>query len=218
MLIQYCYFSVPKEGPFSNAVKETDVNKMWFPNVDLNHGFCYTFDIHQVDKYENGVAIKDTGNPYITFEFPAKWVNTTILFFHNSYDLPDAGRLHNFLKVRKLNNYQVSITKKVVESVSTKRKPCQKFARETCIRRYLFKQILETYECKMALNYNGLYLDEEPFLSNEVFNGKEEWKKLMEKTELCSVAIHATIYENYGNLTSRFKMKCPRYESSHVYG
>ena len=69
----------------------------------------------------------------------------------------------------------------------------------------------------MALNYNGLYLDEEPYLSNDYFNGKEEWKNLMEKMELCSVAIHATIYENYGNLTSRFKEKCPRYKSSQMH-
>ena len=113
---------------------------------------------------------------------------------HDQFDLPDAKLIYKsyFIKSKGFISH-ISITKKIIESISTKKRPCQMFAKKTCTMRYIFQHFLDTYACYIVLNYDGLHL-----------------KDLKESTiGFCNVTIHEIFKEKYNDLSQQFDGLCP---------
>ena len=116
------------------------------------------------------------------------------VYIHDRFDLPDAKLIYKnyFIKSKGFISH-ISITKKIIESVSTKKRPCQMFAKKTCTMRYMFQHFLDTYACYIVLNYDGLHLND-----------------LKESNiELCNVSIHEIFKEKYNDLSQKFDGLCP---------
>ena len=95
--------------------------------------------------------------------------------------------------------YRLRLKKRVIQSISTRKSPCNKFSKGTCIRRQIFRHFAGQFNCKIISNSNGLYLrDLDP-----------------EEIPYCNETIHKNFAKQYKDLLTNAKKKCPGIQSCH---
>ena len=89
------------------------------------------------------------------------FTNEVVVYIHDKFDIIDAKILHESYELYATGlEFQINIKKRAIESVSTNKKPCQKYAKGTCLMREIFRYFLDTYNCYIVLNFDGKHLDD----------------------------------------------------------
>ena len=140
-------------------------------------GPCYTFDLSQMDRFKY-VPYEEISRPGIEFVMAEKnpWKMATI-YLHTRNDLPDADRLNDISYLSFSNTTQVaheiSVQKKRSKREATRNVPCVQYEHNSCQSIKDNKLILDRFQCKIPILYNGRHLDdliphETPNCSNDV--------------------------------------------------
>ena len=75
-------------------------------------------------------------------------------------------------------------------------RPCAKYAKMTCILRYMYQHFIDKYSCHIVLNSKGTHLKDLELLEKKDIN-------------LCNVTIHKMFKEQYDHLHRDFSKFCP---------
>ena len=93
--------------------------------------------------------------------------------------------------------YNLGVRKRVIQSISTAKAPCNQYTRGACIQRYLFQHYKSIYGCKIVFNSNAQYLKD--------FNPQQ--------TPYCNVSVHLEFEEGFSKMQEYGIEKCPGIQS-----
>ena len=113
---------------YDNAYALKNQKSIWYPNINLDLGYCYTFDVNLDPRLKTASMLN--GNPLIKFEANTNKKAYLKMLIHDHMDLPDAEVLHNYYTIAPQGKkYRIKISKRMIESVSTKKRPCQNYTK-----------------------------------------------------------------------------------------
>ena len=95
--------------------------------------------------------------------------------------------------------YSLGIRKRVIQSISSSKAPCNEYTRRVCIQRYIFQHYNNKYGCKIVFNSNAQYLKD--------FNPQQ--------IPYCNVSIHSEFDKGFSKMTEYGRDKCPGIQSCH---
>ena len=67
-----------------------NINSIWYTSMDLNHGYCHTFDLSQIPELKYvGIGIESRHNPEMRFKFKkqSEVPGTLKIFFHEPFGI-----------------------------------------------------------------------------------------------------------------------------------
>ena len=127
-------------------------------------GPCYSFDLSNAKEFEF-IQYQGNNRPLIEFILTESlpWKNINVIL-HSNDDFPDAWIMHGYLQLPSISNkmfkaFRIKMRKKVSKRESTENVPCTQYDQETCKNIEDNKRILNTFNCRMPILYQGHYLD-----------------------------------------------------------
>ena len=168
-----------------------DINKAWKSTYHFVYGHCQSFD-PQIQGITN-ISVTDTkGHPELQFRSIkhglVDWYDMDMII-HNRDDFQDAHILHDKDKISSMTKDKIfKLSKKVVNSISTRKFPCQKYAKTTCILRHMNTFYHEKYQCQIVFIRD--YID---------------MKSLKQH---CNISVHLEFNQTYPELFLKYSSTC----------
>ena len=168
-----------------------DLNKAWKSTYHFVYGHCQSFD-SQIKGITNISVIAIEGHPELIF----KSIKHSFLDFydmdmiiHNRNDFQDAHILHDKGKIASMAEDKIfKLSKKVVNSISTRKSPCQKYAKTTCILRHMNTFYHDKYQCQIAFIKD--------YINMESLN------------QHCNISVHLEFNQTYPELFLKYSSTC----------
>ena len=111
------------------------------------------------------------------------------MIIHNRDDFQDAHLLHDKETIFSVAKNKIfKLSKKVVNSISTRKSPCQKHAKTTCILRHVNTFYNEKYQCQIVFIKD--YMDMESM------------------NQYCNISVHLEFNQTYPELFMKYSTKC----------
>ena len=148
-----------------------DLKKAWKSTYHFVYGHCQSFD-SQIQGITNISVTDKKGHPELQFKSIkhglVDWYDMDMII-HNRDDFQDAHILHDKDKISSMTKDKIfKLSKKVVNSISTRRSHCQKYAKHTCILRHMNRFYHDKYQCQIVFVKD--YIDIRGFLTVTEFN------------------------------------------------
>jgi hypothetical protein len=81
--------------------------------------------------------------------------------FNSGLDIPDAEDLYpSTYGIVPKYFYKLNFKKKIIQSLSTRRDPCNEYSKQTCYQRILYKKIFNQYGCELLMMKGGRHLSD----------------------------------------------------------
>ena len=161
----------------SKKINQTHL-AMWKTTFHHNYGVCHSFNAHEGGM--PNVTVGEDTQPIINF-LANKPNQEVWMMIHNEHDFQDAQVLYDTERFKSWKaNRSYKLSKNVVMAFSTKKKPCQKYAKKTCVLRYIHKEYIQRFNCSLIFIKDGLDVE---------FEG-----------DYCNASIHQHFKENHGKM------------------
>ena len=182
-------------------------DQIWSKVFHQKWGPCFTFDLSRKKEFEY-VPYKGISSPGIEFYLAENnpWSKFRIML-HSANDLPDSEILNGEITFT-INDTQTAhvldIRKTISKRESTRKVPCTEYEQNTCLNIEDNRLILEQFNCKIPILYNGKHLDE--FIPKETLNCTNE---------VTTEAFHLLVNKK-SNCTKALTCEMKRFVSNHM--